>query len=50
MTSVDIKDVIQWLDELASDLVSEGDVIGAYIIRSTFDDLREEFQNKDRKD
>lgn len=45
--SVNIEEVIQWLDELASDLVSQGDTSGAHIIRSSFSDLRDEFQNKD---
>lgn len=41
--TLDIKDVIDWLEELATDLHGEGDTYGAHIIRSSFPDLNEEF-------
>lgn len=42
---LNIDDVISWLEDLASDLYSQGDTYGAHIIRSSFPDLKEEFQN-----
>jgi len=43
--TLDIKDVIDWLEELATDLHGEGDTYGAHIIRSSFPDLEEEFSS-----
>lgn len=41
--TLEIKDVTDWLEELATDLHGEGDTYGAHIIRSSFPDLKEEF-------